>query len=285
MRRLPALMLLTALLCGCPQDIGGLDDDADADASSVADGGTGDAGTVWPFPGFDAGGADGGTSGGTDAGSGDAGGTNDAGAPSFDLRWAEHTLPTGATHGLYAVHGTAPNDVFAGGSNGNLLHYAGSGWKLVGRLANGSNLRGMWVSPTRQVFIAAGSSALSCESNCTNEESYRSTTFADCNLVAACGNGATVWLLGTRTDFTSCGLRYTGNHTWSRELALSSSLSAGMTRCHVAADGALYFTAQWRIVKVEGGGGSEEPTDITSSEKFSIELHGVHGTGGELFAV
>ena len=69
------------------------------------------------------------------------------------------TLGTGTTKDLTAITGTSPNDVWAGGSAGTLLHFDGATWSVSATPA-GQTINDLWADHDGDLFIADSTGAV-----------------------------------------------------------------------------------------------------------------------------
>jgi hypothetical protein len=207
---------LTAGIVGCSSGGGGPGD--------------GTAGNVGPGRGGQGAGGIAGATGGGSGTSGAAGGANGgaSGATGIVYRplcttdgWCwEHPLPQG--NALRAVHGSGPNDVWAVGDRGTILHFDGAAWSPVpsGVL---DRLTGVWAASPSEAWISGTNGALLRWDGAVwapaGQPSTLTTADAVTGWVDTAGGAArsTVWFANG-----SSPAKVTGG-TWSRDPAASPS--------------------------------------------------------------
>jgi photosystem II stability/assembly factor-like uncharacterized protein len=72
--------------------------------------------------------------------------------------WSPEQLP--GTAGYGGIWGSASDDIYAIGRNGNILHYDGTQWSSVDQSVTTSYLRGVWGSSETDVFVVGGSGTI-----------------------------------------------------------------------------------------------------------------------------
>jgi len=65
--------------------------------------------------------------------------------------WINHHLPV--NEHILALHGRAPDDVYAGGANGAVLHYDGTTWTRLEHHLPDQQTEAIWCAPDGQVFV------------------------------------------------------------------------------------------------------------------------------------
>jgi hypothetical protein len=82
---------------------------------------------------------------------------------------------------LYCVWGSGPNDVFAGGAAGIILHYNGTAWTAMASGITSSSINSIWGSGPKDVFAVGD---------------YGTILHYDGNAWTAMDSGTAQWLYG-----------------------------------------------------------------------------------------
>ena len=83
----------------------------------------------------------------------------DAAPPGCTAHLCAVPVPSDGRTGLYAIWGSGPSDVWAGGSRGTVLHYDGAAWKQV-PVATLNTIYSIWGSSASEVWFGSSNRAL-----------------------------------------------------------------------------------------------------------------------------
>lgn len=279
------------LLCGgvlfgtaaaCIQPIEGEPDGGfDAGTTSTDSGVTpADSGVVDPHDG----GGMGADAGSSDAGSSDAGtGETDAGMLG-PLSWGQMT--TTATSSFYAVGGSAADNVYAVGTNGQIHRFDGSAWSKVTQSPSNLDLRAVWVASDGAVFAGGGAQLVACEAGCTSAAAFDWSS-VNVNVTGVCGEDAnSVYAAGTNN--LNKGVLYKYDAAQDVWQSVSSDLGAYSTGgCWVAPNGAVYIAAQSSVVRYQNSVLFKEtvnfPPQWDANQIAQQYFEAVHGVEGRIF--
>jgi hypothetical protein len=184
----------------------------------------------------------GGAGAGSGGGAGSAGAGGGAGARSGEWVWQSRY---GSEQTLNAVWASGPDDAWAGGDDGTMLHFDGSAWRPV---ASGtiSHIQGIWGSSSRDVWAVAGGIGGPGAANIVHWNGSAWTPVASAtpdNLYAIWGTGADdVWAVGA-SGVQGVVVHFDG-HIWSSEWTSDSNAPhaiSGSSSSNVWAVGALIY--------------------------------------------
>ncbi len=265
----PGLGLL--VLLGCPQDVRPLGQDS---GTVPIDGGARpDAGRV----------VDGGFDAGMPAdvgGTGDAGDIIDGGQP-VGFRWSQMVLPAG-TRTIVALWGRSRDDVFAGTSNGSLLHYDGNSWTEFWDLPNNDGVRAIHGTPDR--LFVAGSRRLWVFSGALSDLPAEHMAGNEIKAMHAVNNNS-VYILSLRTS--SRGLYH---YDGSVVTEVIPNLEAGSLNTIWTEPGPkVWVGANGKIFYYDGAAISEDPIEWppawNTSQIANFYIRGMTGHQGHRLAV
>ncbi|MCP4713729.1 MAG: hypothetical protein GY868_01325, partial [Deltaproteobacteria bacterium] len=121
-------------------------------------------------------------------------------------------VDTGSTATLYAIWGTAANDIFAVGAAGTVLHYDGSAWAAMATPANTPDLKAVWGLSGASVYAVGNGGTILYYDGSTWAEQTSDTTEdltgiwgAASDDIYITGTGGTLLSSGAETPQPVCG--------------------------------------------------------------------------------
>ena len=162
-------------------------------------------------------------------------------------------LPAPATMGAgSAIWGTSPSDYYLGDANGSLFHFDGSSYSTAFHDLSNLGITSVYESPSGKVWLAS-SQLFTCSGSCTIATHFAPlANYASlgCQVDAVCGNGETVYAVGSANGGTTggangCLLASDSLGNWS--VVSLSSIPSSATACAVAPSGVVYAVGQGAI--------------------------------------
>ena len=161
---------------------------------------------------------------------------NSTGDPNDWARWG----PSGAIYNnvdFYGVYAVAINDVWAGGENGNIIHYDGSGWTFFQDIGN-DTVRGIYCNNASDCWAVSDNDRI-FHYNGTSWSEDTDVGSGDLNTVY-CNDGSDCWTAGDDGSGNGDFYHYNGS-TWSFSqqipLAVKSIYCNGASDCWAATEG------------------------------------------------
>ncbi|HYW14155.1 MAG TPA: hypothetical protein VE871_19475, partial [Longimicrobium sp.] len=213
------------------------------------------------------------------------------------LRWLQEEGPawTPLTQ-VRALWGTSPNDVFAVGLSGRILHFDGARWTAM-RSGTGAGLLGVWGTSRHDVYAVGDSgTVLRYDGNRWNR---LAGPVANRFLRTLWGRGDTLWIAGFQRDANarSHGLvmrSVNGGATWSETFSTAASGNRQLWGITGTSGGALVVTGlqfgtadghnDAVILRSTNGGDSWTEQEVVS-EPSARHLYRVWAQGEHVFAV
>ncbi len=110
------------------------------------------------------------------------------------LRFESMNSPT--SERLHGISGSGPNDVYAVGENGTVLHYDGTNWTLLTDIPTNENLRAVWAHAANDVAIV-GDNGVELHFDGTSWTQSEATS--DNDLYAVWSDGSTRFAVGSNS--------------------------------------------------------------------------------------